>query len=264
MAGVGGGAAGFGLSTAGLSFLITREGRTQALGMVLGAGRAVSLGGDSFWRQCESLMTRFLGAVAVSRSSSRGLCVTGAFFALSGRSGLASIDFFAACAGFQLGLSSIGFVLGVVGGCGADKAGGGGVVLGTSCDVDAGADLVVFSDAPALSALVVSGSTSCCQRLILSRTLAGLLMPMALPKSAPFMLLSAAGAPFFLPGVPFFLTPAGGSGSLGSGEAGIESRGHWSWRQALRWRVVSWGVVCVVDFGRWSSDSVSSATRYGS
>src|SRR5690242_12888263 len=88
-----------------------REGRTQALGMTLGAGREASFGGDVFARQCESLTTRFLGATALWTSSSSSLCAR-AFFAPSDRSGLRSADFVGVWAGFQLGLSARGFVAG--------------------------------------------------------------------------------------------------------------------------------------------------------
>ena len=109
-----------GLSSGLGGFLgMMREGRTQAFGIVFGRGRpAASFGGDCLARQCESLMTRFLGAVAVSRSSSSSLWGTGVFFALPGRSGLAPTDFPRSCTGFQLGLSSWGFVFGVVSGLG--------------------------------------------------------------------------------------------------------------------------------------------------
>ena len=198
-----------------------REGRTQAFGIVFGSGRpAASFGGDCLARQCESLMTRFLGAVAVSKSSSSSLCGTGVFFALLGRSGLAPTDFPRSCTGFQLGLSSRGFDLGVMDGLGE------------------AASLVEVSgaDAPASSLLATSGSTSCCQRFILSRTLAGLLMPMALAKSLPSMAACLSVAPIFLPGVPFLFCPAVFSGSLGRGDAGIESQCHWSCGQASRGR----------------------------
>jgi len=197
------------------------EGRTQALGIVLGCGRpAASFGGDILARQCESLMTRFLGAVAVSRSSSSSLWGTGVFFALPGRSGLAPTDFPRSCVGFQLGLSSCAFDLGVVAGLGEA----------------AGLVDVSEADAPAPSLLAASGSTSCCQRFILSRTLAGLLMPMALAKSLPSMAACLSVAPIFLPGVPFLCCPAVLSGSLGRGEAGIESQCHWSCGQTSRGR----------------------------
>lgn len=197
-------------------------GRTQALGIVLGAGRALSFGGDCLLRQRESLTTRFLGVVAASTSSSRTLCTmgaTGVFLGLVERSRAASTDLLCVWAGFQFGLlSSVAFVLGVVGGLGEGGAGFGGL----------------SEDAPATA----SGSTSCCQRLILSFTLAGLLMPIAFAKSGPFMLLVAPSlAPFFLPGGPF-LCAAGVSGSLGSGET-IKSRRHWDCEGV----VVTWGVV---------------------
>jgi hypothetical protein len=216
------------------SFFTILEGRTQALGMVFGAGRALSLGGDVLLRQWESLMTRFLGAVATRTSSSSLLCATGAgvFCGLVDRAGLTSTDFRGVWAGFQLGLSSVrGLALGVVGGFGEEGEGEGAAAAGRSAGAGAGggvgvvvvaeAGLGLVSDAPGLS-----GSTSCCQRLILSRTLAGLLMPIAFAKSGPFMLVGLSGAPFFLwPGVPF-LCPGGFSASLGSGET-MRSRRHW-------------------------------------
>jgi hypothetical protein len=192
-----------------LSFLTILEGRTQALGIVFGAGRALSFGGDCLLRQCESLMTRFLGAVATRTSSSSLLCATAVFLGLVDRSGLTSTDFLGVCAGFQFGLSSMGFVFGVVGfGEGADGVAG--AVFG-----------LCIADGPAFSAPgAASGSTSCCHRLILSFTLAGLLMPIAFAKSGPFMFVWPSLAPFFLPGVPFLF-----SGSTGSGET-MRSRRH--------------------------------------
>ena len=111
------GAAGaMGLSSGLAGFLgMIFEGRTQALGIVLGWGRPVfSLGRSCLLRQWESLMTRFLGAVAVRRSSSSSLWGMGVFFAEPGRSGLAPTDLPRSWAGFQFGLSSSGFALGVV------------------------------------------------------------------------------------------------------------------------------------------------------
>lgn len=240
-----GGLASLASLTTGLSFLMIFEGRTQALGIVLGGGRPVSFGGDCFWRQCESLMTRFLGAVAVSTSSSSGLWATGVLTALWGRSGLLSTDFLAVCEGFQLGLSSSGLFWGVVGGLGEAVAGSGG-------GVDA-AEAVEAVDAPG-----VAGSTSTCHRLILSRTLAGLFMPMAFAKSFPFIVLVVlSGAPLVCwPALPFFFCPAGVSGSVGSGEAGIESRSHWSWRGRGRRRCVL--CVLVGSFG-WRGRGVGEA-----
>lgn len=222
-----------GLSSGLAGFLgMILEGRTQAFGIVFGCGRpAASFGGDCLARQCESLMTRFLGAVAVRRSSSSSLWGTGVFFALPGRSGLAPTDFPRSCVGFQLGLSSWGLDFGVVGGLGEAA----GLVEGSG------------ADAPVSPLLAASGSTSCCQRFILSRTLAGLLMPMALAKSLPSMAACLSVAPIFLPGVPFLFCPAVCSGSLGRGEAGIESQCHWSSGQASRGRSgFRWADPCVL------------------
>ena len=233
------GVVGFSSSVAGLSFLTIFEGRTQALGIVLGAGRALSFGGDCLLRQCESLMTRFFGAVAVSKSSSRTLWATGVFFALLGRSGLASTDFFGVCFGVQSGFSSNGFALGVA--CGFGEGAGLLTLL-----------LLLLSDAdaPGFAAPTTSGSTSCCHLLILSRTLAGLFMPIAFAKSFPFMLVCLSVAPVFLPGVPFFFNAAVSSASLGSGEAGIESCGHWSSPGASWCRAVfDSGFCCCGPFG---------------
>ena len=206
------------------SLATTLEGRTQAFGIVLGAGRPESLGGDCLLRQRESLMTRFLGAVATWTSSSSLLWTTGVCFALLGRSGLTSIDFLGVCfsVGVQLGLSSRGFAFGVEGGFGEGA--------GLSTGVSGGSDDVAAAAAAAVSVPTGSGSgsTSCCHRLILSRTLAGLFMPIALAKSLPFMLVCLSVAPS-LPGVPCFVGTAGWSASLG-----IESRNHWHWWWASR------------------------------
>lgn len=208
------------------SFFTILEGRTQALGMVLGGGRAVSFGGDCLLRQRESLTTRFLGAVA-TRTSSSSLFATGVFLGLVDRSGLTSADFLGVCAGFQLGLSSMGFTLGVIG-FGESAEGVAGAVFGLSV-----ADRPAFSAPPA-----ASGSTSCCHRLILSLTLAGLLMPIAFAKSGPFMFVWPSWAPFFLPGVPFLF-----SGSVGSGET-MRSRRHLGCSRRRRDRVVRFQLGC--------------------
>jgi hypothetical protein len=153
----------------------------------------------------------------------------GVFFALLlllGRSGLAPKDFLAWWVGFQFGLSSMGRALGVEGadlGAGLGASGGDAPASSASASASAGS-------------LAASGSTALCQRFILSRTLAGLLMPIAFAKPLPSKAFCLSVAPIFLPAVPFLFCPAEFSGSLGAGEAGIESRGHWSWRQASQGR----------------------------
>jgi hypothetical protein len=100
----------------------------------------------------------------------------------------------------------------------------------------------------------------------LSRTLAGLLMPMALAKSLPSMAACLSVAPIFLPGVPFLFCPAVFSGSLGRGEAGIESQCHWSCGQAspgTEWLSVRGSEgVCVLVF--WCSVSSRLTGRFQS
>jgi hypothetical protein len=196
-----------------------REGRTHALGMVLGAGRVVSFCGDVFARQCESLTTRFLGATALCTSSSSSFF---SGFASSGRSGLRSVDLLSAWAGFQFGLSVI---LGVVG-CdlGFDLGATG---LGSASRSTPSPP----SSAPAMAA---SAPPSCCQRLILSRTLAGLLMPMAFAKSLPFM-----PSPFFLLDDAFFFGLAASSAAAGMGKA---PGGHWRCRRSCRVQGGAWQV----------------------
>jgi hypothetical protein len=150
------------------------RGRTQAVGS--GFGEVFLFG--SFWgdllRQCESLMTRFLGAVATCTSSSILLC-TGGCFALLGRSGktASTILGIGVAAGFGLGLSSTGRAFGVEGSLGE------------------GAAFASLSDAEhtALSA-PASASSSSCHFLILSLTLAGRSIPIAFPKSLPFIVRS--------------------------------------------------------------------------
>jgi hypothetical protein len=162
-------------SSSAFSKALRAAGRTQAVGSCLGdvffVGLVGFLGGELLLRQCESLTTRFLGAVATSTSSSRGLWAGGGFFELFGRSGVASADLGGATAGFGLGLSWGAFSCGVEGGLGD----GGGL----DC---AGSEAT--SGAASGSAL-----RSTCHFLILSFTLAGLSIPIALPKSAPFIVV---------------------------------------------------------------------------
>ena len=203
-------------------------GRTQAVGSGFGEGRVVaSLGGDFLLRQCESLTTRFLGAVAICTSSSSSLR-TGAFFALLGVTGALSIDFVGTCEGRRSGFSSSGFVLGVDGSLGEDTDGrdaGAGAGAGAGADTAAGFWSPSDTDSTAFSAPASSSWTSACHFRILSRTLAGLLMPMALPKSAPFMGACLSGPALGFKGVASFFWRAEPRGLSGEGEAGIRTAG---------------------------------------
>lgn len=193
-------------------------GRTQAVGSAFGDVVLVasfSFAGDAFLlRQCESLTTRFLGAVATCTSSSSLLCTGGFFalFALFGRSGGFSADFDGVCVGFGLDLSPSGFALGVEGGFGD----------GAGLSSLSGGGTTSFS-APG------SASSSSCHFLILSFTLAGLSILMALPKSAPFIaLLFAAGF-----GLASFFWQSEWLLCCGDSEVDRQCAGHWRDQRVL-------------------------------
>lgn len=147
-----------GLSSGLAGFLgMIFEGRTQALAMIFGWGRpAASLGAGCLLRQCESLMTRFLGAVAVRTSSSSSLWGMGVFFPLPGRSGLAPTDLPRSCEGFQFGLSSRVFALGVVTGV-VGVAGVAGAAAGVTGATGVGEEAALASSVVVVAAAGVAG-----------------------------------------------------------------------------------------------------------